>query len=244
MQVTLRLGRREFADDATLVMAIVDAALVGSDASAFERVAQAVTDGAEIVDLAGPAGDAAELVSLVGRVRAAYPDRVIGVGTSDAEVARAVCREGADLLWEPAGGEEWLDEVAAEWRTGLVCRPAPGDRARSADAAGAAIEAAVARAERAVAAGVRRESVLVDPGLDVADEGGYGLEVTARLGELVATGWPVLVAPAELATTSLCALAGARVFRVHDVVETRQAVDMVNTIAGRRLPQRAIRGLQ
>jgi dihydropteroate synthase len=30
---------------------------------------------------------------------------------------------------------------------------------------------------------------------------------------------------------------------VHEVVETRQVVDMVNTIAGRRRPQRAIRGL-
>ena len=47
-----------------------------------------------------------------------------------------------------------------------------------------------------------------------------------------------------LAATAVCALAGARIYRVHEVVETRQTVDMVNTIAGRRLPRRAIRGLQ
>ena len=39
------------------------------------------------------------------------------------------------------------------------------------------------------------------------------------------------------------ALAGARIYRVHEVVETRHVVDMVDTIAGRRPPRRAIRGL-
>ena len=46
-----------------------------------------------------------------------------------------------------------------------------------------------------------------------------------------------------LAATAVCALAGARIYRVHEVVETRQVVDMVWTIAGRRPPARAIRGL-
>jgi dihydropteroate synthase len=46
-----------------------------------------------------------------------------------------------------------------------------------------------------------------------------------------------------LAATAVCALAGARVYRVHEVVESRQVVDMVRTIAGLRVPQRAIRGL-
>ena len=46
-----------------------------------------------------------------------------------------------------------------------------------------------------------------------------------------------------LAATAVCALAGARIYRVHQVVETRQVVDMVRSIAGLRLPERAIRGL-
>jgi dihydropteroate synthase len=47
-----------------------------------------------------------------------------------------------------------------------------------------------------------------------------------------------------LAATSVCALAGARIYRVHQVPETRATVDMVWSIAGRRPPLRAIRGLQ
>ena len=47
-----------------------------------------------------------------------------------------------------------------------------------------------------------------------------------------------------LAATAVCAMGGARIYRVHQVVETRQTVDMVASIAGRRPPLRAIRGLQ
>lgn len=80
---------------------------------------------------------------------------------------------------------------------------------------------------------------------------------------MVTTGWPVLVSLSNkdfvgesldkpvgelligtLAATTACALAGARVYRVHEVAETRQTVDMAWTIAGRRPPARAIRGLQ
>jgi dihydropteroate synthase len=46
-----------------------------------------------------------------------------------------------------------------------------------------------------------------------------------------------------LAATALCALARARIYRVHEVVETRQVVDMVSSVAGRRPPARPIRGL-
>jgi dihydropteroate synthase len=46
-----------------------------------------------------------------------------------------------------------------------------------------------------------------------------------------------------LAATALCALARARIYRVHGVVETRQVVDMVSSVAGRRPPARPIRAL-
>ena len=51
-----------------------------------------------------------------------------------------------------------------------------------------------ALAERAVALGVdRRESILIDPAHDFGKNTWHSLEVTRRLGEMVATGWPVLV---------------------------------------------------
>jgi dihydropteroate synthase len=287
--VTLRLGRHEFADDATLMMAIVnrtpdsfyDRGATYAEDAAFERVVQVVSEGAEIVDIGGvragygPEVSAEEeierVASFVGRVRAAYPRMVISVDTWRSEVARAVCLEGADLLNDAWGGHDpALVEVAAEFGAAVVCTHTGGVKPRTDpyrveydDVVRAAIDATVALAERAVSAGVARESVIIDPAHDFAKNTFHSLEVTRRLGEMVATGWPVLVSLSNkdfvgetldlptkqrltgtLAATAVCALAGARIFRVHEVVETRHTVDMVNSIAGRRPPQRAIRGLQ
>ena len=115
----------------------------------------------------------------------------------------------------------------------------------------AAIDDTVAYAERALAAGVARESIVIDPAHDFGKNTFHSLELTRRLGEMVDTGWPVLVSLSNkdfvgetldlpvgerltgtLAATAVCALAGARIYRVHQVVETRQTVDMVSTIAG------------
>jgi dihydropteroate synthase len=117
-------------------------------------------------------------------------------------------------------------------------------------------------AEAAVAAGVARDRVLVDPGHDFGKNTRHSLEATRRLDELVATGWPVLVAlsrkdfvgetldlpPDErlegtLAATAVSAWLGAQVFRAHDVRATRRLVDMVASIRGDRPPAVARRAL-
>jgi dihydropteroate synthase len=131
------------------------------------------------------------------------------------------------------------------------------------DVVAAAIADTVGYAERALAAGVARESIVIDPAHDFGKNTFHSLELTRRLGEMVDTGWPVLVSLSNkdfvgetldlpvgerligtLAATAVCALAGARIYRVHEVVETRQVVDMARSIAGSRPPKRAIRGLQ
>jgi dihydropteroate synthase len=46
-----------------------------------------------------------------------------------------------------------------------------------------------------------------------------------------------------LAATAISRLKGACIFRVHEVVETRQVIDMVDVISGALPPRRAVRGL-
>ena len=286
--MTLKLGRHAFADDATLVMAIVnrtpdsfyDRGRTWAEDHAFDRVAQVVDEGAEIVDIGGiKAAPGAEVdaeeerrrvVRFVARVRAAHPGLVISVDTWRAEVARAVCAEGADVLNDAWGGADpALVDVAAEHGAAVVCTHTGGVTPRTrpfrieyADVVASAVADTTAYAERAVAAGVDPSSVLIDPAHDFGKNTVHSLEVTRRLGEMVATGWPVLVSLSNkdfvgetldlpvgqrltgtLAATAVCALAGARVYRAHEVVETRQVVDMVAAIAGRRPPHRAVRGL-
>lgn len=286
--MTLKLGRREFADDATLMMAIVnrtpdsfyDRGATWAEDKAFDRVAQVVDEGAEIVDIGGIKAapgveiDAAEEIGRVGsfvaRVRAAYPDLVISVDTWRASVGRVVCAEGADLLNDAWGGADpELVDVAAQFGVAIVCTHTGGVTPRTrphrieyADVVVSAITDTVAYAERAVAAGVDPRSVVIDPAHDFGKNTFHSLEITRRLDEMTATGWPVLVSLSNkdfvgetldlpvgerltgtLAATAVSALHGARIYRVHEVTETRQVVDMVWTIAGRRLPKRAIRGL-
>ncbi|WP_026454796.1 dihydropteroate synthase, partial [Saccharomonospora iraqiensis] len=136
----LRLGRHEFADDAMLTMAIVnrtpdsfyDRGATWTDDAARDRVRQVVDEGADIVDIGGvkaapgPEVDAAEerrrVVDFVARVRDEHPDVVISVDTWRADVARAVCAEGADLINDAWGGyDPDLAGVAAEFGAALVC---------------------------------------------------------------------------------------------------------------------------
>ena len=286
--MTLKLGRQEFTDEATLMMAIVnrtpdsfyDKGATWAEDAAFERVAKVVGEGAEIVDIggikAGPGAeiDAAEekrrVVDFVARVRSSYPSLVISVDTWRAEVARAVCEAGADLINDAWGGADpRLVDVAAEFDAAIVCTHTGGVTPRTRphrieydDVVAAVVTDLGAYARRAVAAGVDPRSVVVDPAHDFGKNTFHSLEITRRLDEVVATGWPVLVSLSNkdfvgesldlpvgerlvgtLAATAVSALAGARVYRVHEVTETRQVVDMVNTIAGRRPPARAIRGL-
>jgi dihydropteroate synthase len=287
--VTLRLGRHAFADDATLMMAIVnrtpdsfyDQGATWAEDKAFERVALVVSQGAEIVDIGGikaapgveisEAEEKARVVDFVARVRAAYPSLVISVDTWRASVGAAVCAAGADVINDAWGGADpELVDAAAEGGAAIICTHTGGVTPRTRpyrieydDVMASVLGDTLAYASRALAAGVPRESIVIDPAHDFGKNTFHSLEVTRRLDEMVATGWPVLVSLSNkdfvgetldqpvgsrltgtLAATAVCALAGARIYRVHEVVETRQTVDMVWTIAGRRSPQRAIRGLQ
>ncbi|MEO6822118.1 MAG: dihydropteroate synthase [Candidatus Nanopelagicales bacterium] len=209
--------------------------------------------------------------SFVAAVRAAHPQVAISVDTWRAAVGRAVCQEGADLLNDAWGGADpALAEVAAQFGVGLVCTHAGGAAPRTRphrvaydDVVADILARTGGELERAAALGVRRDGLLLDPGHDFAKNTRHSLEATRRLPELVATRWPVLVslsrkdfvgetldiaAPGErlvgtLATTSVSAWLGARVFRAHDVLATRQTLDMVATIAGTRPPAVARRGL-
>jgi len=284
----LRLGRQAFDASALLIMAIVNrtpdsfydrGATYGFEV-ALERVRSVVADGAEIVDIGGvkaAPGDEVDVaeelrrtVDFVARARAEFPDLIISVDTWRHEVGRAVCQAGADLLNDAWGGHDpELAAVAGEFGVGLVCTHAGGVEPRTRphrihyrDVVGEVLAWTQAEASRAVAAGVERERVLIDPGHDFGKNTWHSLELTRQLSQLVDTGWPVLVSLSNkdfvgealdlpldervlgtLSATAVCAWQGATVFRAHNVPETRQVLDMVAAIRGSVPPRRAVRGL-
>jgi dihydropteroate synthase len=250
------------------------------EAVAMERVHTVVAEGADIVDIGGvPAAPGAEVtiaeeirrtVPFVAAVRAAYPELLISIDTWRHQTARELLAAGADLLNDTWGcWDERLPEVAAEFGAGLICSHAGGlpprtrpHRVEYDDVMEDVLDRTLALAERAVAVGVDPSSILIDPAHDFGKNTWHSLEVTRRLGEMVETGWPVLVSLSHkdfigetlnaerderlvgtLAATSVCAWLGARVFRAHQVAETRQVLDMVSAIRGELAPARAVRGL-
>jgi dihydropteroate synthase len=206
----------------------------------------------------------------VAAVRSEFPQLVISVDTWRHEVGEAACRAGADLINDAWGGwDPQLAAVAARYRAGLVCTHAGGVEPRTRphrigydDVVADVLSRTVAEAQRAVALGVDARSVVIDPAHDFGKNTRHSLEVTRRLEELVQSGWPVLVSLSNkdfvgetlnrpvgerligtLAATSVSAWLGARIFRAHNIAETRQTLDMVASIKGTREPARSIRGL-
>jgi len=288
MAGALRLGGHTFAPGELVVMAIINrtpdsffdrGATYAAD-SALRAVERAVDEGAAIIDIggvkAGPGADvdvAEEIrrtVDTIAAVRAAFPEVVISIDTWRAEVAIEAVAAGADLLNDTwSGVDPALVRVAARTGAGLVCSHAGGltprtrpHRSAFTDVVADVVATVTGLAERAVAAGVRPDGILIDPAHDFGKNTRHSLEITRRLDELTGTGWPVLVALSNkdfigetlglpvaerlegtLAATAVSAWLGARVFRAHQVGPTRRVLDMVASIRGDRPPTATRRGL-
>ncbi|AKN16461.1 dihydropteroate synthase [Mycobacterium haemophilum DSM 44634] len=283
---------RPVAADRPLIMAIVnrtpdsfyDRGATFTDEAARAAAHRAVAEGADVIDVggvkAGPGQgvdadtETARLVPFIEWLRSAYPDLLISVDTWRSEVARLACTAGADLINDSWGGvDPAMPEVAAEFGVGLVCSHTGGALPRTRPfrvsygtttrgVVDDVIRALTAAAQRAVAAGVARDSVLVDPTHDFGKNTFHGLLLLRHVDELVKTGWPVLMSLSNkdfvgetlgvglterlegtLAATALAAAAGARMFRVHEVGATRRVLEMVASIQGTRPPTRTVRGL-
>ena len=286
--MSLRIGSLDLGPDDQVVMAVVnrtpdsffDQGAYLDDAAAMAAVDRAVAEGAALVDLggvrAGPGEEVPEdeevrrVVPFVAAVRRRYPSLAISVDTWRAGVGRAASEAGADLLndaWQ--GADPGLAVVAAEHGAALVCSHAGGlpprtdpHRVAYDDVMADVVETVTGLADRALAAGVRPDGILVDAAHDFGKNTYHSLEVTRRLDELVATGWPVLVAvsnkkflgevldvdkdgrlEATLAATAISAWHGAHVFRAHQVAATQRVLDTVGAVRGTRAPAVSRRAL-
>ncbi|GAA1586107.1 dihydropteroate synthase [Kribbella sancticallisti] len=284
----LRLGRRSFGPGEFAVMAIVnrtpdsffDRGATFATEAAYDAIDRAVADGADLVDIGGvkagygePVSEEEELrrtVDFVAGIRERHPDLVISVDTYRSAVARRVGAAGANLINDTwAGSDPEMPAAAAEAGAGLVCSHVGGLTPRTdphrmayADVVADVIRTTTGLAERAVAEGVSRDAIVIDPTHDFGKNTLQSLELTRRLDELTATGWPVLVAVSNkdfigetldlppghrgagtLAALSVSAWLGARVFRVHDVPAARQALDLIAVLRGAALPAGTRRSL-
>jgi dihydropteroate synthase len=169
----------------------------------------------------------------------------ISVDTSKAAVAEMALGEGAALVNDVSGlrYDSALAGVAARHRAGLVLMHSRGGsrdmyrEARYGSVAREVKEELQASLERALAAGVARDAIMLDPGLGFAKRPEHSYAALAALPEFAALGCPLLVGPsrksfltaaigergaddrdfATAASVAAAVLLGAHVVRVHAV---------------------------
>jgi dihydropteroate synthase len=253
----------------------------GRYGSLEERVALALeltAAGADIIDIGGesattgrppvPATEEIErVVPLIERVVGALNSAgaVVSIDTYKPPVARAAIAAGARIVNDVSGlRDPELAAVCAESGAALVLMhtaAAPRERRQDddlyEDVVGEVLDFLRDRVEAALAAGVTREQLILDPGPDFAKTPAQTIALLAHVERLHELGLPLLMAisrkdfigaltgrpPRERLPGTLAALAhgvdaGAHIFRIHDVAAAADFLAVRAALAGECLPER------
>ncbi len=246
-----------------------------SDGGSFSTHRQAIDfalslidDGADIIDIGGestrpgaePTPTAEELRRVMPVIEglAAKTDAIISIDTRKAEVARAALAAGASI-WNDVsalGHDETSVATAAELGCDIVLMHAQGDprtmqkKPQYEDVVTEVLAFLAGRIELCVAAGIKRERIIADPGIGFGKSLVHNLALMAHLDRFQQLDVPILLGasrkrfiaaldrdgPAgERLGGSLAAVLagyarGASIFRVHDVAATRQALTVAKAI--------------
>lgn len=267
-------GKRLQVGERTLIMGILnitpdsffDGGRYFEKTAALERALQMVEEGADILDIGGmstrpghapvsPEEELRRVLPLVEELALRVPVP-ISVDTYRAGVARACLEAGAGIINDISGLEFDSDmaKVAAEYQAPVVImhnRAVDGDYQQGGyhnliDDVTADLQEAIDRAGKA---GVRREQVIIDPGVGFGKNLEENLTLLQRLQEFKSLGRPVLLGTsrksfigramdlpveerleASLATVVIGIMNGADIIRVHDVKESRRVADITDRV--------------
>jgi dihydropteroate synthase len=221
--------------------------LAAAPDTALARALDAVAAGADLLDVGGestrpgatPVTATEELARVVPLIRA-LAGRVsvpIAVDTSKAAVAAAALAAGATLINDVRGLQADPDLAAVAARAGVpvvvMHDQVPDDRG---DLLASIVGELARRLDRALAAGIAWEQLIIDPGFGFGKGPRENLELLRRLGEIRVLGRPILAGTSRkgtigrvlglppdervegtAATVALAIAGGADIVRVHDV---------------------------
>ncbi len=253
-----------------------------SPASAIEHALRLLEEGADILDIGGestrpgtrPQVSAQEeldrILPVIEATLRERPGTILSIDTYKAETARAAISAGAEIvndvsgfLWDPA-----MAAICAKLQCGVILMhtrgrssewrtqpPLPHD-----EVVPLVLRELGERSRAAVAAGVERSSIVLDPGFGFGKRLEENYPLLAHFEELHALGYPLLAGPsrkvflgrtlaqanprdngghdvppdrrgnATLAAVTAAVLAGAHLVRVHDVRAAREAVAIADAI--------------
>lgn len=179
-------------------------------------------------------------------------DVLISVDTYRASTAQLAIGTGAHIVNDVFGLQKDAEMagVVAATRAGVCIMHTGRDRQKLADVIEDQFEFLNRSLEIAEDAGIARDAIALDPGFGFAKDEGENVALMARFGELAAFGLPVLAGTSRkrfigsltgrdaaeerdigtAATTAILRLAGASIFRVHNVAATRDALAIADAV--------------
>ena len=194
------------------------------------------------------------VVPIIEALRANFGAAIdISIDARRTGVAEAAVSAGASIINDvEAGQDDGMLELAARTGTPIVLMHMQGrpqtmqDNPHYEDVVAEVKAFLLERASRAQAVGIAKNKIIIDPGIGFGKSRVHNLLIMHHLAAFTATGYPVLLGTsrkrfmgaicretvfkellgATCATTVLGAQAGVRIFRVHDVRDNRQALEV------------------
>ncbi len=232
--------------------------------NALEHALQMIKDGATIIDIGGESTRPnSEPVSADEQIKRVEPiikairqhsDILISIDTTQSLVAEAALNAGANIINDVSAGQNdtKMFALAAQKNVPIILMHAQGtpktmqENPHYENVVLEVITTLKIRANEAIAAGVKKENIVLDVGIGFGKRKQDNLALLAHLTDFVALGFPILLGtsrkrfmgticdvgePAELVTatavtTALGVMAGVQLFRVHDVKENKQALEV------------------
>ncbi|OZB90285.1 dihydropteroate synthase [Paenibacillus sp. XY044] len=225
--------------------------------TAVRHALKMMLDGADLIDIGGESTrpgftpvsveeELARVIPVIKAIHKAAPHIPISIDTYKAEVARQAILAGAHIMndiWGGKGDPDML-KVAAELGCPIILMHNRHDMDYT-----DFVEAVVADLEESVrlalAAGVRPERIILDPGIGFAKNAEHNLKLMTQLDRLNQIGYPVLLATSRkkfirsvldlpvddlvegtAATVAFGIAQGCQIVRVHDVKSIKRTVKM------------------
>ena len=238
---------------------------------ALETAERFVARGADIIDVGGESTrPGAEPISLEEEIKRTIPviERLakklrvpISVDTKKADLARRALDKGATIVNDITGldSDKGMREVAARYNASVVIMHMKGSplQMQQNPVYGNLIEEIIARlsflVKEAERAGIRKENIIVDPGIGFGKTFEHNLEILNNLSRFKALGKPVLVGPSRksfignilgappkerlfgtIAAAAIAVENGVDIIRAHDVSAIKQAVMVADAIVRSR----------
>ncbi|MCF0149378.1 MAG: dihydropteroate synthase [Clostridium sp.] len=228
--------------------------------AAVKRAKEMVEEGADIIDIGGEStrpgasyvSEEEEIQRIVPIIKAIKNelDVLISVDTYKSKTAEEAIKAGADIINDVWGfkKDSNMASVAAKYQVPCILMHNREDKSYS-NLMKNILEDLIDSINIALDAGVKRENIILDPGIGFAKTYEENLEVMNNLHKIVNIGFPVLLAtsrksiiglaldlPADnrvegtIATTVLGIMKGCKIVRVHDVLENKRACIMTDKI--------------